>query len=86
MKFFHFSGGKDTKICGAAKISCYEEAEIMLFDEKVARTKYDKSISSFRHACNCMPACTSIDYDAEINNVKFDKEVLEKSTGLENIT
>lgn len=80
-----FAGDENTKICGAAKVQCYDDAEINLFDEKVARTEHDKSVWSFRQKCNCMPACLSIDYDAEINNVKYDMEIFESSLGLTNI-
>lgn len=31
----------------------------------------ENSTKSFRNECNCLPACTSIDYHGEIDRVKF---------------
>lgn len=56
-------------ICGAANIKCYNEAEDDLlkqdFMEGLSKTVEKKG-------CNCLPACTSITYDAEISQARFD--------------
>uniref|UniRef100_A0A182QS19 Pickpocket n=1 Tax=Anopheles farauti TaxID=69004 RepID=A0A182QS19_9DIPT len=59
-----------TDVCGASKIDCYNDAEDDLLEEDV---KYivDKS-RDFRAKCNCLPACTSVQYDAEISQADFD--------------
>ncbi|XP_049547443.1 pickpocket protein 28-like [Anopheles darlingi] len=66
-----------TDVCGASKIDCYNEAEDELLEEDI---KYivDK-MYDFRARCNCLPACTSIQYDAEISQADLDwKSVLAK--------
>lgn len=51
-------------------IKCYNEAEDTLmekyFTDGLANTEYGKT------HCNCLPSCTSITYDAEISQAKFD--------------
>lgn len=58
------SGGRNTRICGEARIKCYKAAESNFNSE---------SFRSFRDPCNCLPACTSIEYTADIDHVKFDQ-------------
>lgn len=65
-------GDKNTKICGAGSIKCYQEAEKKLLGEDVIDGLKDHIAKSFRYRCNCLPACTSIVYDAEIDRAKFD--------------
>lgn len=43
--------------------------------------KGSKSIEHISNICNCLPACTSITYDAEISQAKFDAENLFKAYG-----
>ncbi|XP_055693357.1 pickpocket protein 28-like [Lutzomyia longipalpis] len=52
----------DTPICGAAKVACYMEAEYELLQMEIAK---DLNKSSKASRCNCLPACTSIVYEAE---------------------
>lgn len=49
------TGDNNTKICGAAKIECYEKA-----DETFS------SDSGLPFHCNCLRACESIDYTGKI--------------------
>lgn len=68
-----FSGSKLTKICGVKSINCYNAAEQRLFGEDVIDGLSDDTpAKSFRENCNCMPACTSISYEAEMSQTKFD--------------
>ncbi|XP_055307692.1 pickpocket protein 28-like [Sitodiplosis mosellana] len=60
------------QICGATKVKCYTEAEKALFDEDTIDGLTDENAKSFRKDCYCLPACTSITYDAEIDRVKID--------------
>lgn len=64
------SGDVDTPICGAAKIKCYNEAEDKLLEKDFKEGLSD--IQAVRKGCNCLPACTSITYDAELSQAKFD--------------
>lgn len=59
--FFTIEGEKDTLICGSDKIRCYNEAVEKMFDQ------------SYMKFCHCLPSCTSLTYDAEILQAKFDK-------------
>lgn len=61
----HVTGDKNTKICGAAKINCYKAAEKKLFDET----------QLLLSQCNCLPSCTSIEYDVKIDQIKYDQEI-----------
>lgn len=70
-----------TRICGAAKIKCYQKAEKRLFGEDVMDGLQDEIVKSFRAECNCLPACTSITYDADIDRAKLDWNAVMKSYG-----
>lgn len=52
-----FLGDNDTKICHASNIFIYQSYHEM--------TKWDKTF------CNCLPACTSVEYNANIDRVEF---------------
>ncbi|XP_037940845.1 pickpocket protein 28-like isoform X1 [Teleopsis dalmanni] len=64
-----------TPVCNEDKIYCYDRAENDLlmseFTEGLKHTAFN-----FRGPtkCNCMPACTSLTYNAEISQANFDLE------------
>lgn len=64
-------GDGNTPICGAAKIKCYNDAE-----DKLSEKEFINGLSNdndvVKSGCNCLPSCTSITYDAEISQAKFD--------------
>lgn len=68
MKFI--AGDRNTSICGAMNIKCYNDAEDTLlekfFADGLSNAGYELT------GCNCLPSCTSITYDAEISQAKFD--------------
>lgn len=67
---FFVVGERKTMICGAASIRCYQAAQRRLFGEFVIDgTRNDAKL--FRENCNCMPSCTSIIYDADIDRAKL---------------
>lgn len=66
----NISGDKETRICGASNIKCYNEAEDKLLEKDF--TEGLSNIEAVKKGCNCLPACTSITYDAEISQAKFD--------------
>lgn len=68
-----FSSPRDRNapICGATNIECYNQAEDVLL-EQFFKDGLDKSRINDGSGCNCLPACTSIAYDAEISQAKFD--------------
>lgn len=61
---------KTTPICGFSKMSCYFEAEDSLLLKEI-----NEGLSTSDHAirgkCNCLPACNSVQYDAEISQTTF---------------
>jgi hypothetical protein len=68
-------GDQATKICSAAEIDCYENAENELFNGDMTleddRKKY-RALS----ACQCLPQCESLKYEIELvktnlSRVKF---------------
>lgn len=63
---------RDTPICGAAKISCYNRAEDNLLKEQFMEGLTLETGAEKVKGCNCLPACTSITYDAEISQAPFD--------------
>lgn len=71
---------KHTPICGAAKIACYNEAE-----DSILQKEIDEGLSSSTDSirgntkCNCLPACTSIQYDAEMSQATFNWKDLFKA-------
>ncbi|KAL5291210.1 hypothetical protein ACFFRR_010551 [Megaselia abdita] len=58
----------ETKVCGPAKIGCYKKAEYEVMLEEFQEIEKNPNAET---KCNCLPACTSITYDAEISNTKF---------------
>ncbi|XP_031638214.1 pickpocket protein 28-like [Contarinia nasturtii] len=67
---FSMPRDRDTSICGFDKIKCFNDAE-----DKLLERQFEDGLKNERNAatgCNCLPACTSITYDAEISQAKFD--------------
>ena len=64
-------------VCGPAKISCYNNAEDQLL-LKEFNQGFEVSGENVRGQteCNCLPACTSIAYEAEISQADFDYKLL----------
>lgn len=72
LRIFQFLGDRNTQICGAASVKCYQAAERELFEEIEPDDANDFQAKVFRDECNCLPACTSIEYDVNIERAKFD--------------
>lgn len=72
---FYMPRDRKTRICGGepSMIKCYQTAESNLFRLSNSRKNFGKS---FRKKCNCLPACTTIEYDADVSHVKFDLDIL----------
>lgn len=60
-------------VCGSNSMNCFKEAEYELlgieFEKALEISKGSRSVKS---GCNCLPACTSISYDAEISQADYD--------------
>ena len=62
-----------TNICGLKDLKCYDNAEkksllIQLEKEMKNPEKKQKRIEG---ECDCLPSCTSIQYDAEVSQADF---------------
>lgn len=85
-KCVKFSMPRDnvTKICDQKDIECYEEAEDELLFENYdnsLRTNPETVESSEVPFCNCLPSCTSINYEAETSQADFEfQKVLDAKT------
>lgn len=70
--WMHFIGAKGTRICGSAKIDCYKLAEEAIYGEDVIEGLPDENAKLFRKKCNCLSACTSIEYESYIDRANHD--------------
>lgn len=62
---------REVPICSEDKIHCYQRAREQLLLEKFLEGVHSIDQSS-GIGCNCMPACTSLDYETEISEGNFD--------------
>lgn len=53
-------------------MKCYEEAETRLFGEDIIEGLKDPIAKSFRKECNCLPSCTAITYEGDIERTAID--------------
>lgn len=81
---FSMARDRQTNICGAAKITCYENTDFQFYREDTDGPLNENMPKSFRDKCNCLPACVSIKYDAEVDRNKYDLEILEQNFGISN--
>lgn len=77
---FSMPRNKDTPVCGQASYECVNNAEDTLLTNEI-KEGLASSTDSRRGVteCNCLPACTSITYDAEISQARFNWEDLFKA-------
>lgn len=65
------TGVNGTNICGGKNIACYESAAKQLFSADSNDNPNGNSVKDFREKCNCLPACTTITYDASVDSEKY---------------
>lgn len=65
-----------TPICSQEQVQCYNHAEDALMKEELLESLESGSGENKRGRtkCNCLPSCTSINYDAEISQANFEFE------------
>jgi Amiloride-sensitive sodium channel len=56
------------KLCGISDIECYQR----IFQHEFEKNLKESGIS----ACNCLSPCTSISYDAEINQIYMNDDII----------
>lgn len=56
-------------------MKCYKDAEKKSFgEEDMDDDGNENEVARMREKCNCLPSCTSIRYDVDIDRVKYDWE------------
>ena len=63
-----------TQICTQKQVACYNEAENgLMLEDLVSSLNTGSGVNKLgRTNCNCMPSCTSINYDAEISQADYE--------------
>lgn len=69
--FVSFIGTRRTRVCGVQSIKCYQLAERKLYGESVINGSKNDTAKIFREICNCLPSCTYVQYDADIDRAKL---------------
>lgn len=72
---------KGTKICAYDEVSCYYKAESDWLLEELKNSIETNSTN--HHFCNCLPSCTSLEYNAEISQADFNSTEYFKSAGID---
>lgn len=70
-----------TKICGQKDLECYKKMKDGLLQQEVdmSLASDNNEVQSERTPCDCLPACTSISYDAELLIVQPNFKSLHKN-------
>lgn len=71
---------KDTKICAFNEVTCYHKAESDWLLEEL-KNSIEKN-STNHHFCNCLPSCTSLEYEAEVSQTDFNSTEYFKVAGI----
>ena len=66
---FSMVRSEDMPVCETNQISCMQDAETELLEMGVLD---DENETNFHTECDCMPGCTSVDYDVEITQNEFE--------------
>ena len=63
-----------TRICSQSEIGCYDAAEdgLMISELKESLKSGSGENKRGKTNCNCLPSCTSINYDAEISQADYE--------------
>ncbi|CAO1413325.1 unnamed protein product [Diamesa tonsa] len=64
-----------TKVCNLDMVECYRNAEKNFMKQKLEEKLHEESIQTENvniHECKCLPACTSIEYNAEISQSQYE--------------
>jgi len=61
-----------TPVCGLNDITCYTSAQDELYTLLQNQTMAKSVDDRVDISCNCLPACTSLEYNFEISRAKYD--------------
>ncbi|XP_072944671.1 pickpocket protein 28-like [Epargyreus clarus] len=81
---FGLPRGPDMKVCSAGSMKCIKDAQMELvtveiqsgIDEKMSDNDTLREAREVAARCRCLPACTSIEYEAETSQADFDWKAL----------
>ncbi|XP_049547151.1 pickpocket protein 28-like [Anopheles darlingi] len=78
----HFSMPRpaDVRICGLGKHACMERVETFVQDQEMESKL--SSGAELPASCNCLPACTFLQYNAEISQAHFEWRRLTEAVGI----
>lgn len=65
-----------TPVCGVSKLKCCAEAKKDLFQKKFEEEKASNERGKRKSKCDCLPSCSSIDYDTEVSQAEVDTRSL----------
>ncbi|XP_043067471.2 pickpocket protein 28-like [Drosophila bipectinata] len=63
---------EDTPVCGLNDIACYTAAQDELYALHYNQSMTKNVKDKVEMMCNCLPACTSLEYNFEISKAKYD--------------
>ncbi|XP_028141320.1 pickpocket protein 28-like isoform X2 [Diabrotica virgifera virgifera] len=75
---YHMPHVKDTPICGSGSQKCMFEAQTELLTREVESgiENFETETRDAVNDCDCLPACTSLTYNAEYSQAKYEWEKL----------
>ncbi|GLV34809.1 pickpocket 26 [Carabus blaptoides fortunei] len=74
---YHMPRAQNTPICGSGSTKCVATAQVDLLQQEVQseineeNLEFTGEISNSPQKCNCLPACTSLTYNAETSQADF---------------
>lgn len=79
----------DTKMCNAAEFFCWSDAETGFFNRKFKDGFQLTSKQKENSTCDCLPSCTTIDYEETVTQSDFNsfllKEIFDKEANQDEI-
>lgn len=79
--FFFLLGDNETRVCGHHEIKCYDEAQVAFLRKDFKGGL--RNVTRPRKKCNCLPSCTSITYEMETSQGKYNINGLTKAFGFD---
>ncbi|XP_055382468.1 pickpocket protein 28-like [Condylostylus longicornis] len=76
---FNMPRAKNTHTCGAAKISCYQEAKRELMEKDFQQSTQNNTKNKVKVPdCDCLPSCTTLSYSYGITQAPLQEDIDEE--------
>lgn len=75
----------ETPVCGISNIKCCREAKRDMIHMKFEESKLLNKRGTRKSKCNCLPSCTSIEYDTEITQAQFETQEMLDAYGVSDV-